>query len=212
MKEVLASGRRITVKQKPGYISVLRAGKRQPRRHCRIGGSGSARANRHPRKREVMFVNTKAGQEACPTLLQFHIAFACQEFEVADEIEFHRSPFEARQANHIGKIALAIAPVERNDGRAVPGAGRIALTLIGRELVERMVPIPFGCTTILALRPFADRAGGVQHRVARTRGLVIAEAFQLAVNGCSDSRSASSPAFRNQPQHERIDSVSRSTA
>src|SRR5258708_34599721 len=84
-------------------------------------------------------------------LVNLDITPPLQKTEVSHKIKLHRTELEARQANHIGENAPAVAPVQRNDRNAVPRAGRVAVATVGRQFIER------NCTEPLA---FDHHPGG----------------------------------------------------
>jgi len=73
-------------------------------------------------------------------LLAFHkldVAVVAQKTEIAHKVEVGCTLFQARQVNHLGQVAMPVAPVEGGDGNQVPSARGISLPLIPRKVVER---------------------------------------------------------------------------
>src|SRR5690348_3801224 len=69
-------------------------------------------------------------------LVNFDIIVALQKAEVSHKIKPNRTESEACEANHLGQVAPAVAPVERDYRDVVPRAGGVAVALVGRQLVE----------------------------------------------------------------------------
>src|SRR5215467_6626239 len=70
-------------------------------------------------------------------LVNLNITLTLQKTEVSHKIKLHRPQFKTRQPNDLGEIAPAVAPVQRNNRNAVPGARRVTIAMVRRQFVER---------------------------------------------------------------------------
>src|SRR3989442_7848227 len=85
-------------------------------------------------------------------LVNLDITPPFQKAEVSHKIKLQRTQLEARQTDHVGEVAAAVAPVEGNDRDAVPGARGVAIAPVGRQLIER---------DRTDARPFYEHRGGL---------------------------------------------------
>src|SRR5437762_12496077 len=69
--------------------------------------------------------------------MNLDIPMTFQKPEIAYEIELRRTGFQPSQPDHFGEVAVAVAPVQREDRRSGPGAGRESVPLVRGQLVER---------------------------------------------------------------------------
>src|SRR5579859_4615564 len=67
---------------------------------------------------------------------KLYVSAAFQELEIAHEVELVGAKLQARQANYVRKVAMAIAPVERFGDGVIPCAGRVAFAVIRGKIVQ----------------------------------------------------------------------------
>ncbi len=93
-------------------------------------------------RRLPVFVESESRPEL-PAFDEFHKTVIAQEAEVAHKIKVGRTHFHFCQVDDLLQIPLPVTPVESGDGDAGPGARRISIALVGRNLVERDGPKSF---------------------------------------------------------------------
>src|SRR5258708_6867534 len=106
-----------------------------------------------------------------------------EEFEVSYEIKILRTHLESREADHVGEVPLAVAPVERGHRHSPEPRSWVALPLVLRQVVEcyRSQPLPPNHDTFRLRVPrgcyWLDRAcaqghGAITHRAREPRFLL----------------------------------------
>jgi len=74
---------------------------------------------------------------------ELNVSVSLQKSEIADEIESLRPHFEIREADHLGQVPLAIAPVQSRYRDAPESSRGITFALILRQVVQRDRSQPF---------------------------------------------------------------------
>src|SRR6185437_8742294 len=67
---------------------------------------------------------------------KLHVSAAFQELEIAYEVELVGAKLQACQTNHVRKVAVAVAPVERFGDSVIPCAERVTFAVIRGKIIQ----------------------------------------------------------------------------